>query len=189
MDALVTSLLLVALTGIGGRSQLFCAAMALRFDNSRVIFAAFAIASLINCAIASFGGVVVGQWISNDAVQLFYALSLIFAAGGMLFFQQPVDILAKWKIGAFLTCLLGLFILQLGDKGQFILAATAARTQSGFLTMLGGWVGSLLVFAPAILLKDRIAAIVPVRWIRLGGGCLLLAIGLVVALDAHGLIG
>lgn len=185
----MTSILLVALSGTGGRSQLFCAAMAMRFSNVRALLIAVSLASLANCFIASFGGVIIGQWISQDAVQLFYAISLIFAAGGMLFFQQPVDVLKSWKTGAFLTCFLGLFILQLGDKGQFMLAATAARTQSDLLTMLGGWIGSLLVFVPAILLRDRIADILPLRWIRLAGGCLLLVIGLVIALSAYGLIG
>lgn len=189
MDALITALLLTVLTGMGGRTQLFCAAMALRFGGNRTVFAAFAIASLINCALASFGGAIIGSWVSTDAVQLFYALSLIFAAGGMLFFQPPVDILANWKIGAFWTCLCGLFILQLGDKGQFILSATAARTESSVLTLVGGWLGCLMVFGVALALKDQIGKILPLRAIRLGGGCLLMVMGLVIALDAYGIIG
>lgn len=188
MDALITSLLLAVIAGFGDRAQLFVAAMSVRFGATWRIYAAIAGASLLNCFIAAYCGALVSQWISVDAVLLFYALSLLFAAGGMLFFRPRVDALQGWRTGAFLTCWFGLLVLQFGDKGQFIIAATAARTHDPLLAALGGWIGTLAAFLPAAMLGERTGQILPVRAIRLGGGAILLIVGLVVALRAWGIL-
>ena len=80
-----------------------------------------------NCLIAALGGAAIHDWISEDPLQLFYALSLVLAGIGM------IDLAAAgglcWKTGNWGPfwdqSFLGLFVLQFGDKGQFILAATS----------------------------------------------------------------
>lgn len=187
MDAFLTSLLLTALVQTGDRSQLLCAALSVRFDRTGQLILAVILASGISAGIGAFGGVVLGDWISQDALRLFYALSLLFAGAGMLAWRRPVDVLDGWKIGPLLTTLLGLMILQFGDKGQFIVAATAARSHDLLWPLLGGWAGGALGLLPAVIWRGDLAHW-PLRPIRIGGGIVLSALGIGLALAAFGLI-
>jgi putative Ca2+/H+ antiporter (TMEM165/GDT1 family) len=114
-------------------------------------------------------------------------LSLLFAGAGMLAWRRPVDLLDKWTMGPFWTAFLGIFILQLGDKGQFMLAATAARTDAWAFAATGGWIGGMIACIPAIILQEKLAQLVPVTVIRRTGGGIFLFLGLILAMGAWGL--
>jgi putative Ca2+/H+ antiporter (TMEM165/GDT1 family) len=187
MEAFVTTLLLTALVQTGDRSQLLCAALAIRFQRPGQMIAAVLVASAAGAAIAALGGVVIGEWISRDALRLFYALSLLFAGLGMLAWRRPVDLLSGWRIGPFFTTMLGIVILQFGDKGQFIIAATAARSHDMVWPLLGGWAGSALGLVPAIVWQDELAHW-PLRPVRVAAGLVIVGLGAFLALGAFGLI-
>ncbi len=187
MEAFVTTLLLTAIVQTGDRSQLLCAALAMRFGSPVQIVAAVLAASIAGAAIAAVGGVMVGEWISRDALSLFYALSLVFAGGGMLAWRRKVDLLNGWRIGPLLTALLGIMILQFGDKGQFIVAATAARSHDALWPMLGGAAGTTLGLLPAVIWQDALARW-PLRAVRLGAGAVITLIGVLLALAAFGMV-
>lgn len=187
MEAFVTTLLLTAIVQTGDRSQLLCAALAMRFRPTWQVIAAMVIASAAGALIAAWGGVVLGDWISRDALALFYALSLLFAGLGMLAWRRRVDLLQGWRTGPFLTTLLGVMILQFGDKGQFIVAATAARSHDALWPLLGGALGTMLGLLPAILWQDELAHW-PLRPLRIGTGALITAVGIFLALSAFGLV-
>tara|TARA_R100001244_G_scaffold6593_6_gene7874 strand:- start:18094 stop:18513 length:420 start_codon:yes stop_codon:yes gene_type:complete len=137
--------------------------------------------------ISAVAGSAIHRWISEDALQLFYALSLIFAGVGMMAWRRPVDLLEKWPLGPFWTSFLGLFVLQFGDKGQFILIATAARTGMGSFAAAGGWFGVMIACLPAILFYRQLADHVPMVAVRYTGGAGFLLIGAVLALGAWGI--
>lgn len=187
MEAFLTTLLLTAIVQTGDRSQLLCAALGQRFARPLPLALGVAMASGVMAAIGALGGVAVGTWISLDALRLFYALSLLFAGLGMLAPRRAVDTLPGWRSGPFLTGLLGLFILQFGDKGQFIIAATAARGHEWLWPLIGGWAGTMLGLMPAIIWQEKLAAW-PMRPVRLVAGGIIGAIGITLALAAFGLV-
>ena len=187
MEAFLTTLLLGAIAQAGDRTQLLCAALGQRFARPLPLIIGVTLASGLMAAIGALGGVVIGTWISLDALRLFYALSLLFAGLAMLGPRRPVDTLAGWRTGPLLTALLGLFIVQFGDKTQFIIAATAARSHDWLWPLLGGWAGTVLGLAPGLVLQHRLAGW-PIRAVRLGGGALILTIGAALALGAFGLV-
>ncbi|WP_446653239.1 TMEM165/GDT1 family protein [Blastomonas sp.] len=187
MEAFLTTLLLTAIVQTGDRTQLLCAALGQRFGRPGPLTIGVVLASAAMAVIGALGGVVVGTWISLDALRLFYALALLFAGLGMLAPRRPVDTLPGWRTGPLLTGLLGLFILQFGDKGQFIIAATAARSHDWVWPLIGGWAGTVLGLAPAIIWQERLASW-PVRPVRIGAGLLLIVLGLALALGAFGLV-
>ena len=187
MDAFLTSLFALAVAEFGDRPQILCAALAMRYGRLSPIVWGLGLATLCTCAISAIAGNIVHQWISEDALQLFYALSLIFAGAGMVAWRRPVDLLEKWPFGPFWTSFLGLFILQFGDKGQFILMATAARTDMGSFAAAGGWFGVMIACLPAILFYRQLTDHIPMAIIRHAGGAAFLLIGTVVALGAWGI--
>jgi Ca2+/H+ antiporter, TMEM165/GDT1 family len=189
MDVLLTSLLSTMLAEMGDRTQILVAVLAIRFGNNRAIIWGLIAATFVNCAISAVGGSMIDQWISSDAVTMFIGLSYFLAGIGMLLWRRPVDQLSDWKIGAFWTAFAGVAILQLGDKSQFIIAGQAARTVFWPYAAIGGALGIIAACIPAILLRERLAAILPMHGIRRGAGIVFVAIGLVLAMRAKGLMG
>ncbi|WP_017669520.1 TMEM165/GDT1 family protein [Blastomonas sp. AAP53] len=187
MEAFVTTLLLTAIVQTGDRAQLLSAALGQRFDRPVPLLLAAFLASGLLAAVGALGGVVVGDWISIDALRLFYALSLLFAGLGMLAWRRPVGVLQRWRTGPFLTGLLGIAIVQFGDKGQFIIAATAARSHDWVWPLLGGWSGTMLGLAPAVIWQGELARL-PLRAVRIAAGAIITLIGTALALAAFGLI-
>ncbi len=187
MDAFLTSLFAMGLAEFGDRPQILCAALAMRYGRISPIIWGLGLATLCNCLISAIAGSAVNQWISEEPLQLFYALSLLLAGIGMVAWRRPTDLLEDWKLGPFWTSFLGLFILQFGDKGQFILAATAARTDMAIFAATGGWIGVMIACVPAILWQRRLAEVIPIRAIRVVGGVAFLLIGIILALGAWGI--
>lgn len=187
MDAFLTSLFALAVAEFGDRPQILCAALAMRYGRLSPIIWGLGFATFCNCVISAIAGSAVHRWISEDALQLFYAVSLIFAGFGMVAWRRPVDMLKKWRLGPFWTSFLGLFILQFGDKGQFVLMATAARTDMPAFAAAGGWFGVMIACVPAILFHRQLAENIPMASIRYAGGTAFLFIGAILALGAWGI--
>ena len=187
MDGFLTTFLSVVLAEMGDRPQILAAALALRFHKNNAVIAGLALATLLNCTLSAVGGSVIDQWISEAPLKLFAGLAYIFAGAGMLMWRRKVDPLLGWKTGAFWTSFLGIFILQFGDKSQFIVAANVARYDLWGFVLAGGVAGIMTACLPAIILREKLATLLPVNIIRWIGGALLLLWGILLALDALGL--
>lgn len=187
MEAFLTTFLLTAIVQTGDRSQLLCAALGQRYGRPVPLMLGVMLASGLMALIGALGGLAVGTWISLDALRLFYALSLLFAGIGMLAWRRPVDTLQGWRTGPLFTALLGLAIFQFGDKAQFIVAATAARAHDSLWPLIGGWLGTVLGLAPAVIWQAELANW-PLRAVRLGAGAIISVIGITLALSAFGLV-
>ena len=98
------------------------------------------------------------------------------------------DPLASWPTGAFVTTMLGLFILGFGDGPQFLILGITTHSGNPVLAAMGGAIGVIAASVPVVLLRDRIFAILPIRAIRLGGAALLLLVGAMLALSALALV-
>lgn len=188
MDALLSTFLSVFLAEMGDRTQILAAALAFRFHKNGPVLSGLALATLLNCTISSAGGSVMDEWISEAPLKLFAGLAYIFAGAGMLMWRRVVDPLTGWKTPAFVTAFFGLFILEFGDKSQFIILAQSARTDFWGLAAVGGFAGIMAATVPAVILRERLATIVPLKLIRWVSGALLLGWGILLALQAFALV-
>ncbi len=189
MENFLLTLVSVALAEIGDRSQLLCAVLAIRFRNDMAIIAGLIAATIFNSFISAKLGSIMNQYIAGDALILFSSIAYILAAIGMLAWRRPLDTLEKWSTGAFITSFLGLFILQIGDKSQFIIAVNAAQADHWLFAFFGGVIGILIATIPAVIFQERLAKILPLKMMRIIGGVAILFWGLVMALNALRLIG
>jgi putative Ca2+/H+ antiporter (TMEM165/GDT1 family) len=188
MDSLIATFLSLILTETGDRTQLLAAALALRFGRDKPVITGFALASLANCLLSAYAGSFIDTWISQDPLRLFNGLAYFLAGIAMIGWRRKVDLLNGWTIGPFLTAFFGILILQFGDKGQFVIGANAARADHWLFPAIGGWLGGLVAVVPAILLKERLAQLLPIAKIRIAGGVALCLLGLIHALRAWRLI-
>lgn len=188
MDALLTSLVAAFLAEWGDKTQLLVIALATRFQRPGAVLAGVILAALANSAIAAIGGSLLVNFITLRALSLLVALALIFAGGAALFRDNTPDMGGTWRVGAFLTTLGCFFLLEFGDKTQFVTAGLAAQFNAPAFAAAGATVGIAAASAPAALLGDGLAKALPLRRIRFGLGILFLLIGLYVALSALRLV-
>ena len=184
MDALLIALLGCLLAETGDKGQLLALALAERFQRDGAVIAGIVAAAFANAAIGAAAGAFIAPMLGTDGRLLFLALALIFLAVGMFWPTKRPDPLANWRLGAFLTSALGLFILGFGDGAQFLILGIAVRTADPVLAATGGAIGIIAATVPVLLLRGPAFNALPLRAIRLGGAVLVLLAGMAAAVSA-----
>jgi putative Ca2+/H+ antiporter (TMEM165/GDT1 family) len=188
MAALLTTLIAAFLAEWGDKTQLLVIALAARFQRPKSVLAAVALGAIANSALAAFGGSLLVGVVTLRAISLLLALALIFAGVAGLVRDKTPDMGATWRVGAFLTTLGCFFLLEFGDKTQFLTAALSAQFNAPILAAAGASVGIIAANAPAALLGPELAEALSLRRLRLGVGILFLLIGLFIAVSALRLV-
>jgi putative Ca2+/H+ antiporter (TMEM165/GDT1 family) len=192
MAPLLAALVAAFLAEWGDKTQLLVIAMAARFQKAGAVLAAVALGALANSALAAFGGSLLHGFITLRAISLLLALALVFAGAAGLLRDKTPDMGSTWRVGAFLTTLGCFFLLEFGDKTQFLTLALSAQYagqhDAPVLAAAGATVGIIAANASAALLGEGLTKAVPLRGMRMGVGLLFLAIGLFVAVSALRLV-
>lgn len=184
MAALVAALLAQATD----RTPWLAAILATRFARPGAVIVGTAIALAIGNAIAAAGGLLIAPHMSPNARDLFLGVALIFAGASCLVPIKPPDRLDGWRFGAFTTSVLGIFILALADRTQFITMAITARSPSPMLAAIGATIGALAVNIPAILGGEDARRRMPIAAVRYAVAALFMIGGCVLGLGAIRLI-
>jgi putative Ca2+/H+ antiporter (TMEM165/GDT1 family) len=188
LDALLTSFVAALLGEWGDKTQLLAIALAVRYRRPLPILAGIFVAALANSAIAAFGGALVHPMIAPRAASLLVALALVFAGVAGLIRPRPYESAGTSRAGPFLVAAAAFFVLEFGDKTQFLTFALAARFDAFALAAAGATAGILVSNVPAALLGDSLAKSAPLNAVRIGLGILFLTIGLFVGISAMRLI-
>ncbi len=188
MDSFILTFLSAFFAEMGDRSQILVAVLAMRFARDKIILLAVLLATICNATLAAYLGSFIDDVVSEDPVMLFRGLAYAMAGFGMLGWQRSVDLLENWRLGAFWTCFLGIFILQFGNKAQFIIAANATQAAHWAFVAIGGVAGTMAALIPAIWFKAELSSMLPIIRIRQVAGAAMLFYGLILALSAWGII-
>jgi putative Ca2+/H+ antiporter (TMEM165/GDT1 family) len=187
MDALLTAFVTAALAEWGDKTQLIVAMLAASTRRPRSIFAGLLFAAAASSILASIAGVTLGGQITIRAMSLMVALALLFAGlSGLIRRSPPVTgPPPRLLIG---TAAILCFASEMADQTQFLTFALAARFDNAPLAAAGATAGILASCVPAILLGDRLSAVVPVSAIRYAVAGLFLLAGFIVGVSALRLI-
>lgn len=188
MDALLTAFVAAALAEFGDKTQLLVAALSAHFRRPAPILLGVALAALANGLMAAAGGTLLSGVITPRAISLLVAVALLFAGITGLMRHPMPEPGRTWRAGAFLGAALSFFLLELGDKTQFIAGALAAQFDALWLTAAGATAGVIAANIPAVLLGRSLAGAVPMKVLRTGIALLFVAAGLVVAVRALRLV-
>ena len=188
MDALLSTLVAALLAEWGDRTQLLVIAFAVRYRSVAPVLLGVFVGALANSMLAAAGGVYLGDLIDLRAMSLMVALALLFAGIGGLVGRRTPDMGETWKVGAFLTTAACFFLLEFGDKTQFLTLSLAGRFDSLLLAGFGATVGIVAANVPAAVLGDRLPAIVPLKAVRLTISGLFIVTGFIVAVNALRLV-
>jgi Ca2+/H+ antiporter, TMEM165/GDT1 family len=188
MDALLSAFVAAGLAEWGDRTQLLAAALAARYGRPGPVLAGIALAALANALLAAFAGTLVHDMITLRALSLMAALALLFAGVGGLIPRKAPEMGVGWKTGAFLTSAICFFLLEFGDKTQFLTFAIAGRFDSLALAASGAAAGVAAASVPAVLLGPRLARELPLKAIRIAIAILFLLAGFLTAVHALRLV-
>jgi putative Ca2+/H+ antiporter (TMEM165/GDT1 family) len=182
VQAVVDSILIVALAEMGDKTQLLSLMLVLRYKRPWAIMAGVFLATVANHMMATWVGTLIAAKVSSH--YLHYAISLLFIGFGLWLLKPDSEEGLEKNIGAhsaFVAALMAFFIAEMGDKTQLVTIALAAKHQSVLLVTLGSSIGMVIANALSIFGGERLIKLIPMKYVRYGS-CLIFVIFGILAL-------
>ncbi|MCX8098032.1 MAG: TMEM165/GDT1 family protein [Casimicrobiaceae bacterium] len=171
MEAFLISTGVVALAEIGDKTQLLAFMLAARFRRPVPIVWGILIATLANHALAG----ALGLWITRvvDPGWLRWILGLsFFAMAAWALIPDKADESTPvgegrtaWSV--FTATVAAFFLVEMGDKTQVATVALAAHYAEAVAVILGTTVGMLIANVPAVIVGQKLAQRIPLRFVRM----------------------
>lgn len=185
MEAFLISTGIVALAEMGDKTQLLSLVLAAKFRKPWPIILGILIATLLNHALAG----VLGAWLTSvlgaQALRWILGLGFLAMAVWMLIPDQLDEDDAKVqssRFGVFATTLIAFFMAEMGDKTQVATVALAAQYQALMAVVAGTTLGMMIANVPAVLIGDKLAHKLPLKWIHGVAATIFAVLGLIVLL-------
>ncbi len=96
--------------------------------------------------------------------------------------EENEDGMGRWRMGAFFTTLVCFFLVEMGDKTQIATVALAARFPDILSVVLGTTFGMVLANAPVIFFGNKLAAKIPLKYVRWAAAACFAALAIGVVL-------
>jgi putative Ca2+/H+ antiporter (TMEM165/GDT1 family) len=177
VQALLLSLVAVAIAEVGDKTQLLALILAARYRKPWPICVGIFVATLANHALAGEAGVLLTQWLSPTVVRWLVGLSLVSIAIWALFPDKIDERETQHAThqGVFIATVVGFFLAEMGDRTQVATAMLAAHYQPLWQVVAGTTLGMLAANVPVVFLGARFAHRLPLRATRIVA-CLLFAV-------------
>ena len=178
MEALLTSIFLVAVAEIGDKTQLLSFVLAARLRKPWPIIGGILLATLANHALAGWVGSLLAGWVPPTTLGWIVGLSFI-VFGLWALHPDSLDGSPRLhKAGAFVTAFVAFFLAEMGDKTQFATIALAARFDQLLPVILGTTLGMMLVNVPAVWIGEKLARKIPMKTVRILAASLFVIVGI-----------
>jgi putative Ca2+/H+ antiporter (TMEM165/GDT1 family) len=187
VEALLSSLGMVAFAEMGDKTQLLSFVLAARFRGQhwRIVAGIF-IATVFNHALAALAGDWVAMKVSPDVMRWVLGLAfLAFAAWALVPDTLDETDDRNNKYGAFLTTLVMFFIAEMGDKTQLATVALGAQFGSLVAVTMGTTLGMMAANVPAVLLGETLAKRFPLSKMRFVAAALFAIFGVLILLKVN----
>ncbi len=168
LEAFAVATGVVALGEIGDKTQLLALLLAARFRRPGPIVLGILVATLANHAAASALGAWVQSVVRADVLRWMLAASFFAVACWTLQPDALDDDAAPptSSLGVFGVTVVAFFLAEMGDKTQIATVMLAAQYASIVSVTAGSTLGMMLANVPAVLLGERVTAVVPLHWVR-----------------------
>ncbi len=168
MEALLTSIGVVALAEIGDKTQLLAFVLAARFKKPIPIIAGIFCATVVNHGLAGALGAWITSVLSPDVLRWVVGLSFLGMAAWTMIpdkIDEEETQMAK-KLGVFGATLVTFFLAEMGDKTQIATVAMAAHFPSPVMVVIGTTLGMLIADVPAVFVGDRFSKKIPMKLVH-----------------------
>ncbi len=188
MEALLTSVTVVALAEIGDKTQLLAIVLATRFNRPMPIILGIFVATVANHFLAALLGSQVASVLQGDWFRYLIGASFVAMAAWTLVPDKLDDEEEKpSRYGAFLTTVISFFLVEMGDKTQIATVGLGAQFHNVVLVTMGTTLGMMIANVPAVLVGNRLLKYVSLNLVRKLAAGLFLIIGLWVIAQTAGL--
>jgi putative Ca2+/H+ antiporter (TMEM165/GDT1 family) len=187
VEALLSSLGMVAFAEMGDKTQLLSFVLAARFRGQhwRIVAGIF-IATVFNHALAALAGDWVAMKVSPDVMRWVLGLAfLAFAAWALVPDTLDETSDKNNKYGAFLTTLVMFCLAEMGDKTQLATVALGAQFGSLVAVTMGTTLGMMAANVPAVLLGETLAKRFPLSKMRFVAAALFAIFGALILLKVN----
>lgn len=188
MEALLTSLFLVAISEIGDKTQLLAFVLAARLRKPWPIIGGILLATIVNHSLAGWFGILLAGWIAPAIVAWIAGLSFIGFGLWALHPDSLDDSLRMRQGGAFATAFVTFFLAEMGDKTQLATIALAARFDALVVVAIGTTIGMMLADVPAVWMGEKLALKIPMKTVRVVAAALFMAVGAITLWGATGAV-
>jgi putative Ca2+/H+ antiporter (TMEM165/GDT1 family) len=168
MEALFTSMGVVALAEIGDKTQLLAFVLAARFKKPVPIILAILCATLVNHGLAGALGAWITSVLTPETLRWVVGVSFL----GMAVWTMIPDKIeeeetqAAKHFGVFSATLVTFFLAEMGDKTQIATVAMAAHFPNPVMVVIGTTLGMLIADVPAVLVGDRFSKKIPMKLVH-----------------------
>ncbi len=168
MEALLTSMGVVALAEIGDKTQLLAFVLAARFKKPIPIIAAIFCATIVNHGLAGALGAWITSMLTPDVLRWVLGVSFLGMAVWTMIpdkIEEEESQVAK-HLGVFGATLVTFFLAEMGDKTQIATIAMAAHFPSPVMVVIGTTLGMLIADVPAVFVGDRFSKKIPMKLVH-----------------------
>ena len=184
MEALFTSMGVVALAEIGDKTQLLAFVLAARFKKPLPIIAGILCATLVNHGLAGALGAWITAALTPETLRWVVGISFIGMAIWTLIpdkIEEEETQVAR-RLGVFGATLVTFFLAEMGDKTQIATVAMAAHYPNPILVVIGTTLGMLIADVPAVFVGDRFAQKIPMKLVHSIAAAMFAVMGLMTLL-------
>lgn len=180
MEALLNSFFLVFASEMGDKTQLLSLVLVARYRKPWTILLGVFIATLLNHALASWGG----SWLSSlvEPKTLSWILVVTFFAFALWVLvpdkEEEVNNSSQW--GVLLTTLVVFFLAEMGDKTQLATIALGAQYASVIAVTLGTTLGMMGSNALAVFWGPKLVQRISMKWMRRIASLLFVVFGVAI---------
>jgi Ca2+/H+ antiporter, TMEM165/GDT1 family len=170
----------VAISEIGDKTLLLALILAVRFRKPVPIILGILVATLANHAAAALAG----GWIASavDPTILRWILGILFLGmAGWALIPDKIDESEHQRAyagGAFVATAVAFFLAEIGDKTQIATAALAAQFETLLPVVVGTTLGMMIADVPAVLIGDRVAHRINLKYVRWVAAAIFAALGI-----------
>jgi putative Ca2+/H+ antiporter (TMEM165/GDT1 family) len=168
MDAILTSIAVVAIAEIGDKTQLLAIVLAARFRKPLPIIAGILCATVVNHGLAGALGAWITSVVQPGLLRWVLGASFIGMAIWTLIPDKIEDEETQVanKLGVFGATLVTFFLAEMGDKTQIATVALAAHYAAPLMVVIGTTLGMLIADVPAVFVGNRFAAKIPMKLVH-----------------------
>jgi putative Ca2+/H+ antiporter (TMEM165/GDT1 family) len=187
VEALFTSLGMVAFAEMGDKTQLLSFVLAARFRGKAwLIIAGIFAATVFNHALAALAGDWFARAVNPDVLRWILGLAfLAFACWALVPDSLDEAEQSAPKYGAFLTTLVMFFFAEMGDKTQLATVALGAQYANLAGVTMGTTLGMMAANIPAVLLGDTLCKRFPLSKMRFVAAGLFAIFGTLILLKVN----
>ncbi|MFT4027754.1 MAG: TMEM165/GDT1 family protein [Novosphingobium sp.] len=179
MEALLTSIAVVALAEIGDKTMLLAIVLAAKLRAPWQIIAGIFAATIVNHALAALVGSQVAGLVDAPWFRIAVAVGFI-AMGLWTLVPDKLDDDEggfTQRGGAFLTTLVAFFLVEMGDKTQVATIALGAQFHSVLAVATGTTIGMMIANVPAVFLGEELVKRVSLKATRIAAASLFVILG------------